>query len=74
MPSRASLARRAAGFVFLDGASGDTLAAIQAFAAGAILTIMASTMLPEACEEEEAVVGVVNDVGFLVAFVLSQLE
>jgi len=35
---------------------------------------MASTMLPEACEEEEAVVGVVNDVGFLVAFVLSQLE
>ena len=36
------------GSSFLDGASGDILAAIQAFAAGAMLTILASTMLPEA--------------------------
>ncbi len=36
------------GYVFLAGASGDTVAVIQAFAAGAILTMLASTMLPEA--------------------------
>jgi zinc transporter, ZIP family len=44
-------------------ASGDTLAAIQAFAAGAILTMLASTMLPEAYEEEGAVVGLVTTLG-----------
>jgi ZIP family zinc transporter len=50
------------------------IAAIQAFAAGAILTMLASTMMPEAYEEGGAVVGVVTTVGFLVAFVLSRLE
>lgn len=43
-------------------------AVIQSFAAGAILTMLASTMLPEAYEEGGAVVG------FFVAFVLSHLE
>src|SRR5215212_4459587 len=49
-------------------------ALIESFAAGAILTMLASTMLPEAYEEGGAVVGVVTTVGFLVAFVLSHLE
>jgi zinc transporter ZupT len=44
------------------------------WAAGAILTTLASTMLPEAYEEGGAVVGVVTPVGFLAAFVLSHLE
>ena len=39
------------GYVFLAGASGNVVAAIQAFAAGAILTMLASTMMPEAYEE-----------------------
>ena len=50
------------------------IATIQAFAAGAILTMLASTMMPEAYEEGGAVVGVVTTAGFLVAFVLSGLE
>lgn len=62
------------GYLFLAGASGDTIAAIQAFAAGAILTMLASTMMPEAYEEGGAVVGIVTTAGFLLAFVLSQLE
>ena len=62
------------GYLFLAGASGETVAVIQSFAAGAILTMLASTMLPEAYEEGGAVVGVVTTVGFLVAFLLSHLE
>jgi len=62
------------GYLFLAGASEDTVAVIQSFAAGAILTMLASTMLPEAYEEGGAVVGVVTTVGFLVAFMLSHLE
>lgn len=62
------------GYLFLAGASGNTIAAIQAFAAGAILTMLASTMMPEAYKEGGAVVGVVTTAGFLLAFVLSQLE
>ena len=62
------------GYLFLAGASGNVIAAIQAFAAGAILTMLASTMMPEAYEEGGAVVGVVTALGFLVAFVLSKLE
>ena len=61
------------GYLFLAGASGDVVAAIQAFAAGAILTMLASTMMPEAYEEGGPVVGVVTTVGFLVAFVLSRV-
>jgi ZIP family zinc transporter len=62
------------GYLFLAAASGETVAVIQSFAAGAILTMLASTMLPEAYEEGGAVVGVVTTVGFFVAFVLSHLE
>jgi zinc transporter, ZIP family len=61
------------GYLFLAGASGDVVAAIQAFAAGAILTMLASTMMPEAYEEGGPVVGVVTTVGFLLAFVLSRV-
>ena len=62
------------GYLFLAGAPGAVIATIQAFAAGAILTMLASTMMPEAYEEGGAVVGVVTTLGFLAAFVLSRLE
>ncbi|MDQ3910601.1 MAG: ZIP family zinc transporter [Actinomycetota bacterium] len=62
------------GYVFLAGTSNNVIAAIQSFAAGAILTMLASTMMPEAHEEGGAVVGVVTALGFLVAFFLSKLE
>lgn len=61
------------GYLLLAGASGNVVAAIQAFAAGAILTMLASTMMPEAYEEGGPMVGVVTTVGFLLAFVLSRV-
>ncbi|HEX6711092.1 MAG TPA: ZIP family zinc transporter [Rubrobacter sp.] len=62
------------GYLFLAGASENLVASIQAFAAGAILTMLASTMMPEAYEEGGEVVGLVTAVGFLLSFVLSHLE
>src|SRR5829696_4289807 len=62
------------GYFFLAGASENLLASIQAFAAGAILTMLASTMMPEAYDEGGQVVGLVTAIGFLLSFVLSHLE
>ena len=62
------------GYFFLANASDDLVAAIQAFAAGAILTMLASTMMPEAYEEGGPVVGLVTSAGFLLSFVLSHLD
>jgi ZIP family zinc transporter len=62
------------GYLFLAGASENLIAAIQAFAAGGILAMLASTMMPEAYEEGGDIVGLVTAIGFLVAFVLSKLE
>lgn len=58
------------GYVALAGVGEHVLGAIQAFAAGAILTMLSSTMLPEAYESGGAVVGVVTSLGFLAAFAL----
>jgi zinc transporter, ZIP family len=62
------------GYFFLDGASKDLIALIQSFAAGAILTMLASTMMPEAYDEGGQLVGLITVVGFLLSFVLSHLE
>ena len=62
------------GYFFLKGASGDLIAFIQAFAAGAILAMLASTMMPEAYDEGGQLVGLITVVGFLLSFVLSHLE
>ena len=61
------------GYLFLEGASGNVVAFIQSFAAGAVLTMLASTMMPEAYEDGGPVVGVVTTGGFLMAFVLSRV-
>ena len=50
------------------------ISTIQAFATEAILTMLASRMMPEAYEEGGAVVGIMTTDGFLMAFVLSRLE
>ena len=62
------------GYFFLANAPEDVVASIQSFAAGAILTMLASTMMPEAYEEGGQVVGLVTSVGFLLSFILSRLE
>jgi ZIP family zinc transporter len=61
----------ALGYGLLDGASVDIVAGIQAFAAGAILTMLADTMMPEAYEGGGSVVGLVTVLGFALAFFLS---
>jgi ZIP family zinc transporter len=62
------------GYVFLDGVSPDTMALIETFAAGAILTMLADTMIPEALEHGGPTVGLMTVVGFAAAFLLTTLE
>lgn len=64
----------ALGFALLDGAPPELLAFVQAFAAGAILTMLADTMMPEAYEHGGAVVGLSTTLGFTLAFLLATLE
>jgi ZIP family zinc transporter len=57
-----------AGYVFLDTASPDVVAFVQSFAGGAILTMLADTMMPEAYEHSRNAVGVVTTLGFTLAY------
>lgn len=63
----------ALGYRLLGGAPPDTVALIQAFAAGAILTMLADTMMPEGFEHGGSTVGLVTVLGFALAFLLSTL-
>ncbi len=67
----ASSLAAAAGFAFLAGQPVMAVAVVQAFAAGAILTMLADTMLPEAVEHAGPLVGVVAALGFTAAFLIS---
>jgi ZIP family zinc transporter len=62
------------GYRLLDTAEPGTIAFIQAFAAGALLTMLADTMMPEAFEHGGRSVGLWTTLGFCVAFALTQLE
>ncbi|HEX5949709.1 MAG TPA: ZIP family zinc transporter [Actinomycetota bacterium] len=61
------------GYSLLGDAPGDTIAWIDAFAAGAILTMLADEMIPEGYERagHRKLVGVVTAFGFAVAAALS---
>ena len=59
------------GYLFLEGASGNLVAGIQSFAAGAILTMLADTMMPEAFASGGSEVGLITVLGFSLAFFLS---
>src|SRR6185436_19950988 len=61
----------ALGYVFLDGASEQVLAFMYAFAGGAILTMLATSMMPEAFENARRAAGTATVVGGLVAFCIS---
>ncbi len=63
-----------AGYAFLDGASPRTIAFVNAFAGGAILTMLADTMMPEAFKHGGKLVGLFTTLGFLTAFFLTTLE
>ena len=72
--SRSSPPRAAAfGYVALDGASPEVTAFTLAFAGGAVLTMLADTMMPEAFEHGGRVVGLLTTAGFGVAFFLHNL-
>jgi ZIP family zinc transporter len=61
-----------AGYTLLGGAPAAVLAAVTALAAGAILAMVADTMIPEAFERAHLLIGLITVAGFLVAFSLSQ--
>jgi zinc transporter, ZIP family len=61
------------GYVLLDPASGETGALVQAFAAGALLAMLADTLLPEAYEVEGVLTGPLVVTGFAVSLALSAI-
>jgi zinc transporter, ZIP family len=63
-----------AGYAVLDSASPRTVAFVLAFAGGAILTMLADTMMPEAFEHGGKLVGILTTIGFGLAFAISALE
>ena len=63
-----------AGYTLFRGLSPGILAATTAVAAGAILAMLADTMIPEAFEEAHNLSGLITVFGFLVAFGLTKLE
>ena len=62
-----------AGYGLFQDASSATVAFVLAFAAGAILTMLADTMMPEAFEHGGKLVGVVTTLGFAVAYAIHSL-
>jgi ZIP family zinc transporter len=61
------------GFAVFQGFSEGVIAATTAVAAGAILAMLADTMIPEAFEETHEMAGLITVLGFLCSFVLSKL-
>ena len=57
-----------AGYALFDSASPSTVAFVLAFAGGAVLTMLADTMMPEAFEHAGPLVGLVTTTGFALAF------
>lgn len=62
----------ALGCLALQDASPELIAVITAVAAGAILAMIADTMIPEAFEDTHLYAGLITAAGFLVAFAISR--
>jgi zinc transporter, ZIP family len=67
----ASAIAAALGYVLLEDASGDWAAFVKAFAGGAILCMLANTMMPQAFRDGGDRVGLVTVLGFALAALLS---
>jgi zinc transporter, ZIP family len=63
-----------AGYGLFQNASPGVVAFVLTFAAGAILTMLANTMMPEAYQDGGKRVGVVTTLGFAVAFTIHLLD
>ncbi len=62
-----------AGYAVFRNFSADVIAGTTAVAAGAILAMLADTMIPEAFSEAHDFAGLITVVGFLAAFVVSKM-
>lgn len=69
-----SAAAAAIGYGLLAGTSGENIAFMNAFAAGAILVLLADDLLPQAHAERDKLVGVMTAAGFALAAFLSFTE
>jgi ZIP family zinc transporter len=69
-----TVASTLAGFALFDNASKETIAFTQAFAGGALLTMLADAMMPQAFEEGGPAAGLLTVLGFAVAFGLTQMS
>jgi zinc transporter, ZIP family len=63
-----------AGYALFQKSSPDVVAFVLTFAAGAILTMLANTMVPEAYEHGGKWVGVATTIGFAVALTIHVLD
>ncbi|HEX6752466.1 MAG TPA: ZIP family metal transporter [Solirubrobacterales bacterium] len=63
-----------AGFAIADVVSGDLRAAIDGFAAGALLVMLIDSMIPDATRESGRAAGLVTTLGFAVATALSSVS
>ena len=63
-----------AGYLLLDGASVGLISAVYAFSGGAVLTMLATSMIPEAYEHAGRAVGLLTVFGFIVAYGIHVLE
>ena len=62
------------GYTLFDTASDTAVALVLSFAGGAILTMLADTMMPEAYEHAHDAAGLITVLGFLIAFLLSKSQ
>lgn len=63
-----------AGYAVFDSASDAVVAFVMAFAGGAVLTMLADTMMPEAFDHGGKLVGVVTTLGFGLAYAISAID
>ncbi|MHB1337036.1 MAG: ZIP family metal transporter, partial [Candidatus Humimicrobiaceae bacterium] len=60
-------------FIFLKNINLNMRGIIESFASGAILAMLADSMMPEAYEEGGYLIGFLTMLGFLTAFILSKV-
>jgi ZIP family zinc transporter len=63
-----------AGYGLFQNSPPETVAFVDSFAAGAIITMLADTMMPLAYENGGKLVGVATTLGFAVAFTIHSLS
>ena len=68
----ASGAAAAIGHAALGGATAGLQASIKAFAAGALLALLAKTMIPEAFDKAQSYIGLITASGFFAALVIAR--